>query len=179
MKRIIVIGSSGAGKSTLAEQIARELNLPYTELDSLFHLENWQEIDRDEFRTLVSERTKTDGWVFCGNYFSTLGMDFFKKSDTLIWLDYSFPLVLSRLVRRTMKRTTTRQTLWNGNRESFKNFIPTKNSVIGHMMRSWNKQQTRYNALFADHTSLPGVELIRLKTPAEAAQFLQRVHESS
>lgn len=172
MKKVIIIGPAGAGKSTLATQLAEKLGVEHTELDSINHQPNWQRIEEDEFRRIVNEKTKADGWVFCGNYFSRLGLEFWQKADTVIWLDYPFPLVLRRLVSRTFKRGIKRQELWNGNRESLlKNFI-RKDSVIYWMMSTWNKQKRRYGLIFGNPQGLDGVELVRLRSPRETKLFI-------
>lgn len=174
MKKVIIIGPAGAGKSTLAMELAERLGVEHTELDSINHQANWQPIEKDEFRSIVDKKTKADGWVFCGNYFSTLGLEFWKKADTIIWLDYSFPLVLSRLVKRTFKRGIMRQELWNGNRESLLGSFFTKDSVIYWMMTSWNKQKRNFGPIFDDPQGLDGVELIRLRSPKEMKFLRQR-----
>jgi adenylate kinase family enzyme len=174
MKKVILIGPSGVGKSTLAADLAEKLSVEHIELDAIYHQENWQPIDKDEFRRIVNEKTKADGWVFCGNYFSTLGIEFWQKADAVIWLDYSFPLVLNRLVKRTFNRVITRQELWNGNKESLVNGFFTKDSVIYFMMSTWNKQKRRYGPIFDNPQGLDGVEMIRLRSPKETKLFLNR-----
>lgn len=173
MKKVIIIGPAGAGKSTLAGELARKLGVEHTELDSINHQADWQPIEKDKFRHIVAEKTKQNGWVFCGNYFSTLGLEFWEKADAIIWLDYSFPLVLNRLLRRTFKRTLTKEELWNGNRESFFGNFFTSDSVILWMMKSWNKQKKRYEPIFKDPKILPKVQKIRLRSPSEAKAFLK------
>lgn len=179
MKKVIVVGPSGAGKSTLAAQLAEKLGVKHIELDSINHQANWQPLDKAEFRRIVYDKTKADGWVFCGSYFSTLGVEFWKKADTVIWLDYSFPLVLNRLLKRTTARGITRKELWNGNRESlFRNFL-TPDSVIYWMMKSWNKQKRNFTPIFEDPQSLPGVDLVRLRSPRETKFFLEKQSNST
>lgn len=172
MKKVIIIGPAGAGKSTLAAHLAEKLGAEHTELDSIHHQANWRPINKDEFRRIVDEKTKADGWVFCGNYFSTLGLEFWKKADTIIWLDYPFPLVLRRLVKRTFNRSITQQELWNGNRSSFFENFFTKDSVIYWMMTTWNKQKRRFGPIFDNPQGLDGVELVRLRSPKETKLFI-------
>lgn len=177
MKKIIIIGPAGAGKSTLAKALAHKLGLPHYELDAINHQENWTPIDRDEFRRIVEEKTHQDSWVFCGNYFSTLGFDFWRKADTIIWCDYSFPLVMTRLFKRTVRRTLTKEELWNGNKEGFITNFFTKDSIFVWMIGSWKKQQRRYNDIFTNGSSeLPAVQLVRLKNPKETKSFLRNIH---
>jgi len=176
MKKIIIIGSAGAGKSTLAKTIAKQLRIPHYELDAINHQKNWQTIDRDEFRRIVETKTEQDGWVFCGNYFSTLGFDFWRKADMIIWCDYSFPLVMTRLLKRTLKRTLTKEELWNGNREGFITNFFTKDSIFVWMIKSWKKQKLRYSEIFANGSSvLPGIQLVRLRSPKATKIFLEHV----
>lgn len=172
MKKVIIIGPAGAGKSTLATQLAEKLGVEHTELDSIHHQANWQPIDKNEFRRIVDEKTKADGWVFCGNYFSTLGLEFWQKADAVIWLNYSFPLVLRRLVKRTFNRGITRQELWNGNRSSLLGNFFTKDSVIYWMMTTWNKQKRRFGPIFDNPQGLDEVELVRLRSPKETKLFI-------
>ena len=176
MKRIIVIGASGAGKTTLAKALAEKMDIPHFELDSIFHQKNWQPLDTIEFRNRVNKITEQQGWVICGNYFTKLGgKEFWQKADTVIWCDYSFPLVFSRLVRRTFHRTVTRQELWNKNRESFITNFFTRHSVLFFMLRKWKEQRVRYGKLFKK-SKLGTTNLVRLQSPSETEIFLKRIH---
>ena len=177
MNKIIVIGSSGAGKTTLAKNLSVALGIAHTELDSIFHLKNWQPLDTNEFQARVEEITNEPEWIICGNYFNKLGgEDYFSKADTIIWCDYSFPLVFSRLLSRTLKRTITKQELWNENKESFVTNFFSKESVLLWMMHTWNEQNRRYAKIFEEN-NLTGTQLIRLRSPKETAIFLEHLHQ--
>lgn len=43
---------------------------------------------------ILDSMTAEVAWIFCGNYFSTLGIEFWKKVDTAIWSN----IVSSRIV---------------------------------------------------------------------------------
>lgn len=60
-RRIVVNGGSGAGKSTFARAIAAALDLPYTEMDSLYHGPGWSE--RESFLDDVRAFGSGDRWV--------------------------------------------------------------------------------------------------------------------
>ncbi len=60
-RRIAVGGVTGAGKSTLARRLAVGLDLPYTELDSLYHGPGW--VPRASFETDVAALVATERWV--------------------------------------------------------------------------------------------------------------------
>jgi adenylate kinase family enzyme len=68
VQRISVVGNSGSGKTTIARAIAEALGVPHLELDGVFHQPDWQPLDTDEFRRVVSEFTAADSWVVDGNY---------------------------------------------------------------------------------------------------------------
>lgn len=173
MKKIIVIGLSGAGKTTLAKKLSHILSIPHTELDSINHQANWTAIDSKEFRKRVNNLTKQGGWVFCGNYFNDLGIDFWKKADTIIWCDYPFPIIFGRLIRRTLRRTLTHEELWNGNKEGFIMNFFTRDSVILWMLKSRKKQKTRYGKIFSNPIDLPGTRLIHLQTKKQMEKLLK------
>lgn len=173
MKKILIIGPAGSGKTTFAKQLSAKLDLPHLELDSIYHRENWKPLDPVEFRMQVYEFTDQDAWIVCGNYFSILGLDFWGRADTVIWCDYSFLLVVRRLLKRTLRRTMTREVLWNNNRESFLGSFFTRDSVILWMMKSWNKQKRNYESIFTSPPTLPNTNLVRLKNPAQTRNFLE------
>ena len=173
MRKIIIIGLSGAGKTTLARELSKKLDIPHTELDSFYHQENWQPLDRDEFFNRVQKITDGDKWILCGNYFSTLGLATWQKADTIVWCDYPFSLVLRRLLKRTLRRTLTYEELWNGSRERFFVNFFTRNSVIIWMLQQWRKQKNRYSTLFHQPPKeLKNVTLVRLHNPTEATNFV-------
>jgi adenylate kinase family enzyme len=97
--------------------VADRLGAPHIEMDSLFHLPGWQERPREDFLRLVAEATAGESWVIDGNY-SAAGELLTSRIDTIVWLDYPFPLVFSRLLRRTAHRILTKQEVCNGNRET-------------------------------------------------------------
>ena len=176
MNKIIIIGSSGAGKTTLAKKLSATLGIPHTELDSIFHLKDWQPLDTNVFKGRVEKTTNQPNWVICGNYFNKLGGEgYLSKADTVIWCDYSFPLVFFRLLRRTLKRTLTRQELWNENKEGFIVNFFSKESVLLWMMRQWKEQNRRYGKIFKEN-KLTGTELVRLRSPGETIKFLEHIH---
>jgi ABC-type glutathione transport system ATPase component len=59
--RVLVAGTSGAGKSTLARRIAERLDLPYLEMDALFHGPDWT--PRAQFHDEVGEWAESVAWV--------------------------------------------------------------------------------------------------------------------
>ena len=131
------MGCSGSGKSTFAKRLEEELGYPVIELDSFFHLPNWQEKPYELFKSEVSESLErslklADGWIVDGNYLSKLGDLIISRADVVIWFNLPRAKVMSRIIKRSLRRALTHEELWNGNRERFLNLLrwsPEKNII--------------------------------------------------
>ena len=108
-------GASGSGKSTLARRLAALLAAPYVELDSLHHGPGWQ--PRPTFVAEVDAFTSGPTWVTEWQYDAVRGL-VAERADLVVFLLYRRPLVMGRVVRRTVVRRVRRTELWNGNREA-------------------------------------------------------------
>jgi adenylate kinase family enzyme len=135
--KIALMGCSGSGKSTFAERLEVELGYPAIELDGFFHLPDWQQKPANEFKEEVSEiltraEQLADGWIVDGNYLSKLGDLITARADVVIWFNLPRGEVMSRVIKRSLRRAFTREVLWNGNRESVLNLLkwsPEKNII--------------------------------------------------
>jgi adenylate kinase family enzyme len=174
MQRVSVVGASGSGKSTLGRRLAEQLGAPYVELDAIHHLPDWRSLPRDDFRAAVGEIVAGDRWVVDGNYRAVLDL-VWARADTVVWLDLPRTTSTARVVRRTVRRAVTRQTLWNGNREPLRGMLrldPEQNIIRW----AWVKQPQlalhyeREMALSA-HAHL---RFHRLRTRADVAALLHR-----
>jgi adenylate kinase family enzyme len=172
-RRIVVQGASGSGKSTFARELARILDVPYLELDSIYHQENWSALDVDTFRELVDVFSQQSHWVSDGNYSSV--RDFlWPRADTILFLDLPRRHVITRLLRRTIRRGVTHEELWNGNRESLRNLVswdPERNVVLW----SW-RTHGRYRESVPNEARLRAshAEVTMLRSSAAVASYLQR-----
>jgi adenylate kinase family enzyme len=171
-QRIAILGTSGAGKTTMARCLAARLHLPHIELDSLYWGPNWTEADPDRFRGQVDTALTADRWVVDGNYSAVRGL-IWTRADTLVWLDYSLPLVLQRLTRRSIRRLALREELWNGNRERLRELVgPNGLYVWAIQSHTRHRRQFERDLAAPEHTHLT---LIRLRTPAQARRWLATV----
>ena len=130
MRRVSVVGNSGSGKTTVARRLAALLGVPHVELDALHHRAGWREATAEELRREVEPIVATDGWVVDGVYRGKLGDLTLERADTVVWLDLPRRVWVPRLVRRTVRRVVLREELWNGNRESLRNVLVGRDSLI-------------------------------------------------
>ena len=172
MQRVSIVGSSGSGKTTVGRRLAEWLGAPHIELDSIFHQPGWTELPREEFRRRVAEVVAGDAWVVDGNYSAVQNL-ILQRADTVVWLDLPRPLVMRRVVLRTLRRAVTRQHLWNGNREPLTNFyrLDPERNIIRWTWVMHRSYIDRYTAVMADG-SHAHLEFIRLRSPAEVTTFL-------
>ena len=170
MRRICIVGTSGCGKTTLARQLAEQLDIPHVEMDALFWQPGWSSTEAAVFAARVGEALVGDCWVVDGNYYSRRDITW-ARADTLIWLDYSLPLVLSRITRRTASRLITRTELWNGNRERLR-AVFSRDSIILWSLTTWARNRRRYRQHFAQ-PEFSHLRLIRLRSPRRTRRWLR------
>lgn len=174
MRRVVVVGTSGAGKTTLARRLAKGLDAAFIELDALHWLENWT--PNPEFAAHVAEALEAERWVVDGNYNRRGQFYILSHADTLVWLDYSVGTKLWRLVRRTVRRVTTRETLWHGNKETLRGVLFSRESLFIWFFRSHWSQRRRYGALFAEPPE--HLTVYRLLYPVDAERLLVAIEKS-
>jgi hypothetical protein len=176
-ERIIVLGNTGSGKSTLAEALATRLGLPYVELDALFWEPDWQEPDPELFRERVRAATAGGRWVVAGNYLTRTQDILWPQAQSVVYLDLSLPLVLSRGVRRAWARWRNHELLWGTNYEHFwphlKLWDP-KDSLLAFAIQAHRSKRARFEADSAD-PRWAHVRFVRLRSPAHVARWLDSV----
>ncbi|MGH7863763.1 MAG: adenylate kinase [Candidatus Binataceae bacterium] len=173
MARVAVVGTTGSGKTRLARRLAEALAAEYVELDALFWGKNWIERPLEVFQQSATAAAARDKWVIDGNY-AAVRPAVWGRADTLVWLDYSFALVVYRLLRRTVHRIVTRQALFSGNRESFATaFMSRKSLFVWAWQTHWSRQE-RYPIEFAA-PQYRHLKVVRLRSPRDAERFLTSV----
>lgn len=168
--RVVVVGTSGAGKSTLAGALASKLGVAHVELDALHWEPGWVEAPDDVFLARVEAATAGGAWVVDGNYAVARDL-LWRRADTLVWLDYERPVVMARVVWRTLRRAALRETLWNGNRERLLPNLWGPDSVIAWAWTTWARRRREYEALLASD-AYGHLRVLRFARPADAARWL-------
>jgi len=172
MRRVSLVGISGSGKTTAGRRLAAALQVPFIELDSIFHLPDWGELPVEGFRAQVAAAAATDGWVIDGNYSSVRDL-VWERADTVVWIDLPRATVMRQVVTRTLRRAVTRQELWNGNREPLSNFYkwdPMKNIIRFTWVR-YHASVARYSAAMAA-PQYGDITFIRLRSRVEVDAFI-------
>ena len=169
-RRTAVVGTSGSGKTTLASNLAQRLGLPHVELDSLHWGPDWTPAPREHFRERVEQALSGEAWTTDGNY-STVRDIVWGRADTVVWLDYSLPLVMGRVTWRTVRRCASREVLWNGNRERFREAFFARDSIIWWALTSYRRRKRQYPALFRQ-PEYAHLRVVRLASPRATREWL-------
>jgi adenylate kinase family enzyme len=174
VKRISVVGSSGSGKTTLARRLAAKLGVPHIELDGLHWDPNWTPVDDETFRARVDRATAGDAWVADGNY-SRARTIVLARADTVVWLDIPLRTCLARVLRRTARRSRTKEELWSGNRESWWRHFG-RDSLVWWVITSHRRKRREYTTrFFGPDPEYPHLDVHRFRSSAEAEAWLASV----
>jgi adenylate kinase family enzyme len=165
VQRVLIAGSSGAGKSTLAAELARRDQLPYTELDSLYHGPGW--VPRPEFLDDVRAVVAGDRWTSEWQYNKARPL-LLARADTLIWLDFPRRTVMHRVLRRSFRRAVLREPIFNGNTEGLRDWIDPAHPVRW----AWSTHGQLTAKVQAAIEQRPDLTVIRLRSPAEVRRWL-------
>jgi adenylate kinase family enzyme len=181
-RRIIVTGNSSSGKTTLAERLARSLGLSFIELDALFWLPGWQETEDEAFRAKVREALAEapEGWVIAGNYRSRTRDITWPVADTVIWLDLPLRVTLTGILRRSWRRSRSKELLWGTNYERFwpqLKLWSEKDSLIRWTLGHHNAGREFNEARMAEDIGGPR-RWYRLRSAREVEAFLRLVGAS-
>jgi adenylate kinase family enzyme len=95
----MIMGPPGSGKSTLARHLGARHGLPVFHLDQIFHQPGWVPIAKEAFCAEVERIAALPEWVIDGNYTDAIAPRY-QNADTMIYLDVSRWVSMSRVVRR-------------------------------------------------------------------------------
>jgi adenylate kinase family enzyme len=173
-ERVVVVGTTGSGKTTTAARIARAIDGKHIELDALHWRPNWTEASAAEFRALVREAIAAPRWAACGNYRGKAADLVWAAADTLVWLDYPFPLVMWRLLRRTVRRTRTQEELWAGNRERWKAQFLSRDSLFLWAVKTHGKHRREYPE-WLRRPEFAHLRIVHARSPRDTDAFVTSI----
>jgi shikimate kinase len=168
-RRVAVIASaSGNGKSTVGRALARRIDAPYVELDALVHGPDWSEASDEALRAALVPTLRLQGWVIDGGYRAKIGDLVLEQADLVVWLDLPIRVWLPRLLRRSARRLTGREEMWNGNRETLRGVVGGRDALVPYALRMHRDRRRRYP------TELARFPVERLQTQDDVDRFLER-----
>ncbi len=175
-RRIAVLGMTASGKSTLAKQLARLIGVPHVELDGIVHGPNWVDLPDEEFRARTADALSGDGWVVDGNYSAVRDLTI-GQAETVIWLDYPIIIPLWRVFPRTLRRIIRREELWNGNRETWRGALFSRDSLVIWIVTKHHTRRREFAAVFGAPEHAHRI-LVRLRSPRATARWLRGITRS-
>ena len=175
--RALVMGSTGSGKSTFARALAQRIGAAHIEQDALNWDPGWvnlSQTDPEKLRERARKAVAAENWTSCGNY-SVIRRTMLERTTHLIWLDYSRPVIMRRVISRSLARAIDGRELWEGtgNREDFRAWLD-KEHPIRWAWDTFHHRRATYEALFAD----PAMAVIakhRIRHPREADPLMDRL----
>jgi len=175
MRRVSMVGNSGSGKSTLGRALAQRLDVPFIELDAIFHQPNWLPLPTELYRERVAAIVGSEGWVIDGNYAVVRDL-VWARADTVVWLDPPRRIVMRRIVGRTLRRGVTGQELWNGNKERLRNIVSrdARRNVVLWAWREHAGCRQRYCAASRD-PAFARLRFVRICTARDARRLLDHL----
>ncbi len=173
LRRVAVVGTSCAGKTCLARRLANALGARHVELDAIHWGPDWRELARPRFREIMRLVVTEERWVIDGNYSSVRDL-VWPRATAVVWLDYPFPIVFGRALSRTVRRAVTREELFSGNRESFRNSFLSRDSILWWVLTTFRWRRRMYPELLSREENRH-LHAIVLRRPREADALLTAV----
>jgi adenylate kinase family enzyme len=169
----VVLGTTGSGKSTLAAGLAARIGAEHVDLDGLNHGPNWTPLPAEQFTARVAEIAAGPRWVFDGNYIDRTSATLWPQADLIVWLDLRLPVVLKRIVVRTVTRIVRRTELFNGNVERWSALFG-RNSLLSWAVTSQRRHRRELPGRLTE-LAAAGVAVVRLRSGRAAAKWLAEV----
>jgi adenylate kinase family enzyme len=143
-RRIAIVGGSGAGKTTLGKRLASLIGGSFVEVDAIQHKAQWTKASEEEIRTAIHGALagKTT-WVIDGTCEREVGDFISSGADVIVWLDLPLAIKLRRLFLRSWRRVRTREVLWNGNVETWRDVFVGRGAVLVHPLRTHFRHRRR------------------------------------
>ena len=164
MQRVMIIGQPGSGKSTLARLLGEKTFLPVVHMDHIHWKPGWVERDQAAKTRMVLDEIAHPAWIFEGGHSRTYAARL-ARADTLIWLDVSVGLRLSRVLWRTARGYgRTRPDLPEGCPEQF------SAEFLRWIWRTRHSARSRMQALF--DRAVPPKTRVRLTSLREVRTYL-------
>jgi adenylate kinase family enzyme len=147
--------------------------LPHIELDAINWQPGWRDLTRhdpEEFVRRVDEATQAAAWVVDGNY-GPVRDRVWHHATHLVWLDYERPVIMARVISRTLFRAVMRTELWAGNRERWRQMLRPSHPIRW----AWNtwERRRRETAERLAQRGCAHLVVLRLRRPSEVSRAVE------
>jgi hypothetical protein len=115
-------------------------------------------------------------WVVDGNY-SALRPLLWPRATAVVWLNYGFPTVFLRALRRTIRRIIFHEQLFSGNRESFGEAFLSRQSILYWVISTHQRKRKEYEDLQRSG-HFPQLRWFEFRHPGLAEKFLREVRNA-
>jgi adenylate kinase family enzyme len=173
LAKIVVIGAPGSGKTTLARALAKKFRLEYVELDAVLHGPGGFEPSDDDFREAVLPALEGEAWVVDGWHERKLGTLVLERADVAVFLDPALPVIVGRLLWRTLPEILRRKELWNGNRQTWRGAFGRSDSLFGYALRRHSDIRRRVRQLHRDQR-LGHLEWVHLARTRDVREWVSK-----
>lgn len=176
MRKVLITGLAGAGKTTLAGRLEAEIHVPWHSLDNLYYGPDLEMAST--FPSDIERITMSNMWIFDSGgpppespTLAAIRDLMWTRADTLVWLDYSRPVVLQRATARSLRRIITRERLWHGYRDTPRRWLQADHPI----RRAWASHRSRRAQIAAriENSSWAPLDVVRLSSPHEAEVWLR------
>lgn len=173
LERIVIVGGSCSGKTTLAKRLSEFLQIPHIELDALHWGSGWKENPREQFRAELLKAISQPRWICDGNYTFVRELIWPQATD-LLWLNYSFPLVFQRAMRRTIGRALRKTPIFSGNRETFSRSFLSRDSILLWVIQSHGQRRKQIEQLL-EQEEYSHLNVRIFQKPVDSERFVKQV----
>jgi len=153
--------------------------LPHIELDAINWQPGWRDLTRHDplgFIRRVTEAIRAEAWVADGNY-GLVREIVWRSATHLLWLDYERPVIMARVISRTLLRAVLGTELWSGNRERWRH-MPRPSHPIRWAWSTWDRRR-RETLDRLSQQQCAHLTVISLRHPREARQAIEVLTEAA
>ncbi|MBH5333319.1 adenylate kinase [Streptomyces pactum] len=168
MQKIALFGPPATGKTTLARWLSEQLGHPHTNLDDILFTPDGP-LPLEEFRRQAGEVTRHNRWIVEGN-FSKLADVVWHRADVLVWLDFPLPVIVYRVVRRSLRQLAGHDDSPQAKRLTWSTAFFSRRSLLRTAVRKYRNNRPRYARQVAETAGL-GIEVVRLRSPREVERW--------
>ncbi|MBT96762.1 hypothetical protein CMI49_01540 [Candidatus Pacearchaeota archaeon] len=167
LNKIFILGTSGSGKTTLAKNLSEKMNISHYNLDDFFWYKRFSKKRNPKKRdSMILSILKKRKWIAEGIYgFWT--EKFVKKSDLVIWLDYSFGKLSWRNIKRFIKQREKKSD------ENLKNLIRIIKYVKNYRKGVHGGSYKSHKEIIDKHQ----INLVIIKNNKQLKEFMKSLDE--